>query len=404
MKSDKIDKSHWSAVYSLVLGITGIVTAQFLPVGMLTPMAEGLQVSEGAAGQSVSVTALFATMSGLSVAFLTGNMNRRTVLLVLSFLMVISNVFVALAPSFTFVLIARALLGIALGGFLSMAVAIGIRLVSDTHASKAVTAIFGGVSFASVIAAPMSSYLEGIIGWKNVFWVTSAIGLIAFIWQLISLPSLSPQVTPRLRTIIDVLRRPQFIAALCAIALVFVGRFASVTYLRPFLEQTTMLNPNWVSIALLVFGLSYFAGNYFVPALISKRLYWTLGVPALLMGAISFVLLAVGSSMSVTLVLIFLWGALFAPVAPAWSTWITKSSGEYGETGGGLFVVAIQGAAAIGAAVGGLTFDAKGSFGVFTLSGTAWVVSALIVYFKIFRPQVSSSIDPRNQNIVTSTQ
>src|SRR2546428_194471 len=142
----------WNAVWSLTIGVCGLIIAEFLPAGMLTPMAHDLGISEGLAGQAVTATSILAVVTSLLIAFLTRKLNRRTVLLSLSILLALSSLIVALAPGFKVVLLGRVVLGISLGGFWSMATAITIRLVPDSDVPKALSLIFGGSSFASVLA------------------------------------------------------------------------------------------------------------------------------------------------------------------------------------------------------------------------------------------------------------
>jgi predicted MFS family arabinose efflux permease len=145
--------ANWNAVWALTIGVAGLIIAEFLPAGVLTPLAHDLQISEGMAGQAVTMTSVFAVITSLLVAYVTRNIDRRKVLLGLSFLLSISSVMVAFAPSFGFLLAGRVLLGISLGGFRSMATAITIRLVPESDVPKALSIIFGGSSFASVLAA-----------------------------------------------------------------------------------------------------------------------------------------------------------------------------------------------------------------------------------------------------------
>lgn len=382
-------KTGWAAIWSMTIAVAGLIIAEFLPAGVLTPMASDLHISEGMAGQAVSASAIFATLTSLLIAYVTRRFNRRTVLLVLSFLLTVSSLIVALAPNFLFLLTGRVLLGIAVGGFWSMAAAITIRLVPDEQVPKALSIIFGGSSFAAVLAAPLGSFLENIIGWRNVFFIAAAVGLVAFIWQFIVLPSLTPTKNVKLRTTIDVIRKPQFLAAMFAIAFIFCGRFASFTYLRPFLEQTTGVHANWVTVVLLTFGLSYFAGNAFAPTIIRKNLRFGLWFPPLALALVALALIQFGTSLGATIFLVFLWGSLFGPVAPSWTTWVARKAPEQAETGGGLYVASIQGAAAIGSILGGIAFDFKGSTGVFILTGLSWFASATLVYFKISNPTIS---------------
>jgi predicted MFS family arabinose efflux permease len=392
--------ANWNAVWSMTIGVTGFIIAEFLPAGVLTPMAKDLGISEGIAGQAVTATSILAVVTSLFIAFATRKFNRKTVLLSLSMLLAISSLIVALAPGFKLILLGRVILGISLGGFWSMATAIAIRLVPDTDVPKALSLIFGGSSFASVLAAPLGSYLGNIIGWRNVFLFAAAVGVLAFIWQWVALPSLKPNGTTKLRTTIDVLRAPEFGVGLLAIMFVFCGRFTSFTYLRPFLEQTTHANPTWVSIILLIFGLAYFAGNSLAPRMIQRDIRNALLMPPVILALISAGFLFFGSSLFATVILVFLWGAAFGPIPPAWSTWVAKKVPQQAETGGGLYVAAAQTSAAIGAFGGGFAFDFRGSSAVFLMCCLSWVISALLVYRKVSpaSPRTgSSAAENRNQ-------
>lgn len=105
----------WAAVISMTLGVFGLVTAEFLPVSLLTPMANELNVTEGLAGQAVSATAILALITSLLIATVTRRFDRRNVLLSFSVLLVISSIMVATAENFALLLAGRVLLGIGLG-------------------------------------------------------------------------------------------------------------------------------------------------------------------------------------------------------------------------------------------------------------------------------------------------
>lgn len=107
----------WGAVISMMLGVFVLVTAEFLPASLLTPIASDLEITVGLAGQAVTVTALLAGAASLLVPSLTRRIDRRNVLLGLSMLLIASNLMVAFAPDFTMLLLGRCVLGIATGGF-----------------------------------------------------------------------------------------------------------------------------------------------------------------------------------------------------------------------------------------------------------------------------------------------
>ncbi|CAN2536127.1 Purine+ribonucleoside+efflux+pump+NepI [Methylocapsa aurea] len=114
------DEPAWAAIGSMTLGVFALVAAEFLPASLLTPMAADLRVTEGAAGQAVTATALVALISAVLVAAVTRRIDRRYLLIGFSALLIASNLLVAAAPSLPLLIAGRVLLGVGLGGFWAM--------------------------------------------------------------------------------------------------------------------------------------------------------------------------------------------------------------------------------------------------------------------------------------------
>ncbi|WP_430475678.1 MFS transporter [Thalassospira lucentensis] len=367
----------WGAVISLTLGVFGLVTAEFLPVSLLTPMARDLNVSEGLAGQAISTTALFALITSLLIATVTRRFDRRHVLLSFSVFLIVSSIIVGMAENFAFLLLGRILLGVALGGFWAMSAATVMRLVPASDVPRALAIMFSGVSAATVFAAPVGSYLGDIISWRSVFLLTAGVGAITFVAQFITLPSLPPRGRATLRTLIDLINRPGMKLGLFSLVLIITGHFALFTYVRPFLENVTGVATAGVSGVLLGFGLANFAGTYLAGALISRSLRMTIALMPLLMGLCALGMVAIDGALNPTIVLVAIWGMAFGGVPVAWSTWITRTVPDEAESGGGLFVAGFQTAIASGAVIGGVIFDHVGSLGVFSIGGIILVGAAL---------------------------
>jgi predicted MFS family arabinose efflux permease len=179
--NESTPKPAWRAVFALALGVAGLITSEFLPVSLLTPMAKDLKITEGITGQAISITAVVAMVASLLMAIITQRMDRRRVLMCFSILQILSNVLVAFAPNFFILTIGRILLGIAIGGFWALSAAIAMRLVPEKLVPKALSMVFGAVSVATVVAAPLGSFLGGILGWRNVFLLAAALGLLSLV-------------------------------------------------------------------------------------------------------------------------------------------------------------------------------------------------------------------------------
>lgn len=373
----------WAAVFSVTLGVFGLVTAEFLPSSLLTPMAADLSVTEGMAGQAVTATAAVALVTSLLITTVTRRIDRRFVLLAFSALLVASNLMVALAPNLMILLFGRVLLGVALGGFWTMSVATVMRLVPEALVPRALSMMFSGVSVATIAAAPMGSYFGDIIGWRNVFLIAALVGMLVFMVQFATLPRMAPNGLTSLRTLVEVLRRPRVGLGMLSAALVFTGHFAFFTYIRPFLETVTLVGVSGISSILLGFGIANFLGNLLAGLMLERSIRFTLVVMPMSMGVLGLSLAGVGGIPLLDAAMVALWGLAFGAVPVAWSTWLTRTVPDEAESAGGLLVAAIQLAIASGAAAGGLIFDMSGAVGVFSASGCVLLLAAMVILFGV---------------------
>jgi predicted MFS family arabinose efflux permease len=167
-----------------------------------------------------------------------------------------------------------------------------MRLVPEETAPKALGIIYTGLAVASAFAAPIGSYVGGIIGWRGVFWAMTPLAVVTLIWQWLSLPSMEPQTANPVGKLFWLLKRRHIAFAMAGVMLTYAGVFASFTYLRPFLESYTHVSLPQLSLLLLGLGLAGFAGTYGASALVGRHLFSLLcGLPMAL-AAVTIGLLA----------------------------------------------------------------------------------------------------------------
>jgi predicted MFS family arabinose efflux permease len=303
----------------------------------------------------------------------------------------VSNLLVAFAPGLPALLLARVVLGVALGGFWTMSAATVMRLVPEALVPRALSLLFSGVSAATVAAAPLGSYFGDIIGWRGVFLIAAVLGLLALAVQFATLPRMAPSGTTRLRTLVEVLARPQVGFGMLAVLLVFTGHFAFFTYIRPFLETVTGVGITGVSGILLGFGIANFLGTFLGGVLLERSMRLTMMLMPLTMGILGLGLVAVGGGAPMAnTAMVALWGVAFGAVPVAWSTWLTRTVPDEAESAGGLLVAAVQLAIATGAAAGGAIFDVSGALGVFTGAGVVLLVAAAMIPL-VIRPRTATA-------------
>ncbi len=368
---------HWSAVAAMSLCVALLIAAEFMPVSLLTPIATDLDASNGMAGLAISISGLFAVPTSLLIATLSHRLDRRHVLMGLAALMLTSLVVIALSPNFAVLMMARALLGIVIGGFWALATATIMRLVSSQSVPKALGIMYTGNAVATAFAAPIGSYLGGLIGWRGVFWLLVPLVVINLLWMALCLPSMRSQARPH--SAFRLMRRPNVAIAIMGVTLTFAGAFSAFTYFRPFLETRTQVDLPQLSALLLALGLAGFVGTTAVSLLLRRHLYRMLRWLPLVLGVITLALLAVEHHFWSVALMLILWGALNSAIPVAWSAWITQGIADSPESGGGLMVAAIQLAITLGAAVGGWLLDSLSISATFMGSALLLAAASLVV-------------------------
>lgn len=374
-----VGASHgWGAVLAMTLCSTTLVASEFMPVSLLTPIAADLRITEGHAGQAIAVSGLFALLTSLVIASATRGIDRRTVLVALTILMMGSGLMVALAPNAAVFMAGRALVGVVIGGFWSMSAAIVMRLVPAEQVPRGLGMLNGGNALATTVAAPLGSFLGQYIGWRGAFFLVVPLGALTLAWFLASLPAMPSARTAGGGTVFRVLRRRQVPLGMLAISLFFLGQFALYTYLRPFLETVTKLDVPTLSLVLMLIGGAGVLGTYLIGVLLRSRLHSLLIAMPLGMAAIAVSLMALGGTPVAVALLLAAWGLIGTAAPVAWWTWLSRVLPEEAEAGGGLMVAVVQLAIALGATLGGLAYDASGYRSTFAVSAVALVACAIV--------------------------
>ncbi len=371
--------ASWVAVFSLSLGVFALVMAEFLPASLLTRIAGDLGVSEGVAGQSVSVTAIVAALSGLTVPVLLPRLDRRRLLLGLGVLAVASDLLVAFAANYPMLLAARVLLGIALGGFWALAISVTAHLVPPARLGRAMMVVQIGVSLATVAAIPLGTWLGELSGWRSVFVLAAGVGLAGLVFQWFVLPGIRPSGAPGLRALLGTVRSRFILVALIATALVAGGHFAAFTYIRPAATEVGGFDAAHLALLLLVYGVAAFAGNLLAGPLVDKRPRSAVLVFPVLLGAALLVFALSGGSTVLVLAATALWGIGFGGVPTSLMTWMARAEPTRLESVGGLQAAAFQVAIATGAVVGGLLVDGVSVQAALLVGGVAAAAGGVLL-------------------------
>ena len=370
----------WLAVASLAFGTFTMVTSEFLPIGLLPMIARGLHASDGAAGLMVTIPGLVAAVAAPALVVASGTLDRRTLLWLLTALLVISNLVVASAPSLPVLLLGRLLLGICVGGFWGFGAALAGRLVAPDSGGRAVTIVFAGISIGTVLGMPAGTLLGHAMGWRAAFVVAAGLGAVVLATQILVLPRLPATVPSKLQDLVRVFSIGQARLGLMCVVLVIVGHFMAYTYISVFLEQRAGASPAIVSLVLLAYGTTGFFGNLVAGALVQRNVRTVLAAFALLLGGALIMLSFVGSAQILAMAVVIAWGFAFGGIPICLQTWMFRAAPELVLSTTAVFVSVFQLALAGGALLGGGVVDHYGLTSLMAIGGATALAAAIAIH------------------------
>lgn len=354
--NNKVDNRGWLAVVAITLGALSFIVTEFLPVGLIPDIGESFGVSEGTAGLALTSSAVFGMIAAPLAILVAGKIDRRTVLLALTLILIVANIVSTIATHFTVFLIARIILGVAVGGFWAISIAAANRLVSKENAARASSLVFSGISIGSVVSVPAAVYLAANFDWRSAFLAASILSIVVFILQLLFIPKIPMEKGSNLGEFSKLLRSWKVRLILLALIFTVSGHYASYTYITPFLQNVTGLDSNLLTIVLFAYGVIGIAGN-FVGGLLAERNISQAVVTTSIILFLSLLILGLfGSFKVITLIGLVVW-ALAWGMAPIIITLWLASANNSPETAQSLYTTVYQFSISFGSLAGGLALD-----------------------------------------------
>ena len=371
--------STWLSVISLTFGSFALISSELLPMAVLTPMAANLGVTEGAAGQAVTLTAIFAGIAAPTVALIIGRVDRKRINLLLCALVVASNIAVALTSDFLVLLAARTLLGIAIGGFFALAGATVVRLVTMEDMGKGMSIVFMGLSAGLVVAPATSTLIGEAFGWRAAFVAAAGAGLLALLLQAICLPSVPSTSATSLSSLFGLLKRRHVRVGLVVGLLFFGGEVCGFTFMRPYLETHAGLGATSIAPVLLMLGLASLLGSAIAGVFADRMLRDGFASTFLVLGIATIGLLTLSTSYVALLAFAAAWGIAIGAGPVMTQTWMGRAAPDQLEGVGGLFLAVIQFGITLGAIAGGIAMDVVGTSAPLYVTATCAILAAVLI-------------------------
>lgn len=382
------------AVLALAMGGFAIGTTEFVTMGLLPQIAEGVGVSIPSAGHLISAYAVGVVVGAPMLAFFGSRLPRRGLLLALMATYGLFNALSALATSFHVLAVARFLDGVPHGAYFGVASLVAASLAPPGRKGRAVAAVMLGLSVANVIGVPAATWLGQNFGWRSAYLAAALISLVTMAMIVAFVPACPGDPEASGRRELAFFRKSQVWLTLAAGALGFGGLFAVYSYIAPTVTGVGGLSEAAVPIFLLAFGLGMVAGTWLAGELADWSVFKALLGAGIGSGLIMLMFYVAAPHGWWALPVVFAITALGSVLVINLQLRLMDVAGEAQNLGAAMNHASLNVANALGAWLGGLVIAAGYGYRSPALVGAALSVvgiGVLLVSVLVHRRELNSS-------------
>ncbi|PVG84888.1 MFS transporter [Nocardioides gansuensis] len=367
------------AVLALAMGGFAIGTTEFVTMGLLPQIADGVGVSIPTGGHVISAYALGVVVGAPVLAFLGARLPRRALLVALMAAFAVGNAASALATSYDALVVARFAAGLPHGAYFGVASLVAASLAPPSRKGRAVALVMLGLSVANVVGVPAATWMGQHLGWRTAFWAVTVLGLLTLAMVVWFVPSVAGDPEASGRRELSAFALPQVWLTLLAGAIGFGGMFAVYTYIAPTVTDVGSLGQSAVPVFLLFFGLGMVAGTWLAGVMADWSIFRSLLIGGAGMGLTLLVFWLVAPLGWAALPVVFLITVLGSVLVVNLQLRLMDVAGEAQALGAAMNHASLNVANALGAWLGGVVIAAGWGFRAPALVGAALSAAGLAV-------------------------
>lgn len=298
------------ALYAMAFGNFAVGIGSLVVAGVLQPLADDLSVSLAAVGQLITIYALAYAIGSPLLIGITGNVNRRLLLIIGLLLALGGNILAAVAPNYAIMYAARIMVALGAAIFTPVASTVAAVTSSPEERGQAIALVFAGFTAATALGVPLGTYVGLNYGWRLTFGMVALLAALSVVLVLRFVPDNveAPQVN--LGVFVGVLRNGWLLLVLLVTVFQLAAQLSLFTYITPYVESRTTLGATGITLLFLANGVAGFFGNLWGGTL-SDRIgaRQTVLIFLVLLGAAFIVVPFIGQSVLIGAVAIAVWGA-----------------------------------------------------------------------------------------------
>ena len=361
------------------LGFVGVITTEFGVIGILPQIASHYEITIDKVGVLLSAFALIIALTGPFMTLLTSGFDRKKVMLAAISIFLITGIVSSFSPPFWLLMLVRVLPAFLQPVYIATALSVAVAQGDQKNKNELMSIVFSGVAIAMVTTVPFATYLASQFSWEYSFMVQALVSAIAMAGIYFLLPSMPVREKKSYGSQLKILKQPLFLISTAMNFFMISAWFSTYSYFADYLNKAKDMDNVMVSYMLFLFGLIGVFANWIAGKMLNKNvtkttaffLSGTIIIPVLLHFS--------GGNTIATIIVILLWGFLYAPSFLNASTYMISSAPKSLEFANSLATSFGNLGVTLGTTVGGWIIATSG------VSDTPWstVVFGLIAFLMI---------------------
>ncbi|GAA2078040.1 MFS transporter [Aeromicrobium halocynthiae] len=249
-------------IVALALGGFSIGTTEFVTMGLLQEIADGIGETIPRTGHIISAYAFGVVVGAPLIVAACARLPRKALAVGLVVAIAVGNAATALADGYPQLMGARFLAGLPHGAYFGVASLLAASVVGPERRGRAVAGVMLGLSVATVAGVPASTWLGQNLGWRAAYWLVVVLAVLTVALVLAVVPSRPGNPDATVRAELGALARPQVLFAVAAGMIGFGGVFALYSYVSPLATNVTGVALSSVPWFLLAFGVGSVVGSW----------------------------------------------------------------------------------------------------------------------------------------------
>jgi DHA1 family inner membrane transport protein len=368
------------ALLSLALGGFAIGTTEFMTMGLLEEIADGIHRSNATTGHIITAYAFGVVVGAPVIVSLAARLPKRELAIGLILALGVGNAITAMASGYVPVMVARFLAGLPHGAYFGVASLLAASLVRPEYKGRAVSSVMLGLSVATVVGVPASTVLGQHLGWRSAYWVVLAITLATAAMIFAFVPHAPANGDASIRGELAALKKPQVLFAVSAGMIGFGGLFAMYSYIAPLVTKVADQPSSWIPWFLLVFGVGSVAGSWLAGMLADWNVERTVlyGFAGTAVALVAFFFAA--PHVAPAMILVFAVALISSVVAINLQVRLMHAAGDAQMLGAALNHSALNTANGLGAWLGSAAIAAGYGYRASSLVGAALAVAGFTIF------------------------